>query len=1403
MDNENENIYQSDFRFQQNSVNAEPVFPAPFYSKVGNSTVDLNVEANHNTMLKEYNGWWDLGQERKQFLGLGVNVQTDDENLLAERNQKREEWYQKYYGMSYEDYKKKTDEVTGGTNALKIIGNRLENNFQGLSAPGLGLVDFAFDAAGTLIPGFDQIDEKYDKATMLDNPTHQMIRRVSSIVLPTILGGGYASSAVNAKLAGGQLFTKPWFTKLAADLFAQVGVDATVLALSDIGEDDTITTELSNMFPETFGPKGRVPLPDFFRTADSDSPGVRKVKNMLESAPFAVFGSVIGAFLDVKNGKKTMGWFDPKDGLAQEYKQGVLKFGGDPDILIRIQEIDELLSLGRKNLSRQNENLLINEKLELEARLADTNIDTSMNRQSSINDFETEAAIDRKIANNFEQLELNIVGLDPDLNADILDSAAKAKQQVPPGNVARNMADTTAIKTGTSSGDPAPIITDAMRRKGLMVGSTSRDAVMGVGEAARMTGRFDAIVDGVRFSSKEMNAAAWGIYMDIIDPMSSVDDVRKLFLENRDVKNLMLGKFKIDVINEDQARAAAFAMRDLVDRFLGRDITKSSARVMDTLGREAATIAASIQDMAPFVDDYRAMDIVLDKLQFLMDEYALNKYLSGWSLRNKNWFDQMPPRDADEGIQILLDEFKTAETSIHARNKKFTKALKELRRSKPEALRPLIDAYAHTNGDVDSLAKLYKWAADQITPVGMLKSPDPKNMNLFAKAAWGVRYNNMLSGISAFRAGLGNGVQLILRPMTAVLGHAVTGNFDGLRRTIYYNGAVWETNRRALTDAYQMMKRTHKDPTTMMAQFRKDFVFKTDKAWDIMEDMAKLYEIDGNWGRAYQLKTAVRLKQIAGMSGLRYGMTAMVFPDVFTTTHLAHYLSRARAYDDVFSEFGSTYGKLAQDKLLAAEKMHYDTLFDADGLVKDKTLKSMAGEIQLNLDDGLASYLTDATTAYPILKEVMAFPRTASNYMRAAASWTPITMIPGISKYSKTIYAKTSDDIAEALLEHGIVYAKEPNAQVIFENLKAEYIGRLAFSSLLVSTLFGYAMSGNIRGNGHYNASERNKQRDQMGYEPKTIRIGNKWVSYKGIIGIEHILAIIGDLAYYSGDLDEHLLENWESKLAWTIGATFLNETPLAGVEPLFDAMNGNVRAFNRLVSQSLSSWIPASGGLGVIANATDSAQKDINGEIIAFVKNRIPGLKSSLPNQIDIWTGQPINDIDNPFLRALNAISPVQISGSNEPWRQFLKDIEYKGLGILKMDSTGSYEWKPEDREIINQYIGEQEIWKEVVRIMNRKDYQEQIKQIKILRNNSNQLNKDKIDLKTTLLPIHQDLNLVLRNALKQAEAKYLREHPHVEQSIFNAQQAKQRLEDGDVTGAAEIQEKDLQIKKLIEHGN
>ena len=92
------------------------------------------------------------------------------------------------------------------------------------------------------------------------------------------------------------------------------------------------------------------------------------------------------------------------------------------------------------------------------------------------------------------------------------------------------------------------------------------------------------------------------------------------------------------------------------------------------MGREAATISQAITDMAPAIDENRAMDIIIDKLLFLMDEYALNKYISGWSLRNKNWFDQLPPETMEEGIETLLKEFQTAENAIHAKNLKLLRA---------------------------------------------------------------------------------------------------------------------------------------------------------------------------------------------------------------------------------------------------------------------------------------------------------------------------------------------------------------------------------------------------------------------------------------------------------------------------------------------------------------------------------------------------------------------------------------------------------------------------------------------------------------------------------------------------------------------------------------------------------
>ena len=478
-------------------------------------------------------------------------------------------------------------------------------------------------------------------------------------------------------------------------------------------------------------------------------------------------------------------------------------------------------------------------------------------------------------------------------------------------------------------------------------------------------------------------------------------------------------------------------------------------------------------------------------------------------------------------------------------------------------------------------------------------------------------------------------------------------------------------------------------------------------------------------------------------------------------------------------------------------------MFDSNGMITDQALKSISGEVSLNLDDGLSTWINKGTTAYPIAKFLFMFPRTGSNVVKNALSWTPISAIPGINKYSKTLWARTDDEIARALAEHGIDMATTPNARTLFENLRAEYTGRIAFSSILTKVMWDYGMSGNIRGNGHYNASRRTKERDQLGYEPKTIQIAGKWVSFKGIIGVDPILTILGDLSYYARDLDQSLLEDWQSKLMWTIAATFLNETPLQGLEPLVAAANGDMSGWARLTANSARAMIPMSGALGVLSNAITSTQKDIQADVVKYVQNRTPIASSFLPEQKDFWTGDPLNDIDNPFLRILNALSPIKISGTDEPWRKWLLTTGWDGLGRLKQHSDGSRDYTPEEREEIYGYIGEMKLYKKLIPLMKNKAYQKQIGQLRYHRAHGDDTAEDAVQLKSRLLPLFREIDKIVRVAQKEAEMMFMQNNPGFRKATLSQQQADKQMKQGNVPGAIQTQKKAQETRQLLQMPN
>ena len=106
---------------------------------------------------------------------------------------------------------------------------------------------------------------------------------------------------------------------------------------------------------------------------------------------------------------------------------------------------------------------------------------------------------------------------------------------------------------------------------------------MGVAEAARDAGNFDAVINGFRITRAGMSNAAWKVYTDIMNPGMSPTDLKNLFLDDRATQVLLDGT-KVDFLNEVQNLGAELAMRDLIDLYLGRQVTESSARIMDTFG---------------------------------------------------------------------------------------------------------------------------------------------------------------------------------------------------------------------------------------------------------------------------------------------------------------------------------------------------------------------------------------------------------------------------------------------------------------------------------------------------------------------------------------------------------------------------------------------------------------------------------------------------------------------------------------------------------------------------------------------------------------------------------------------------------------------------------------------------
>jgi len=1305
-------------------------------------------------------------------------------------------WYVQNYGRTKEEYMQMVSEnndFSGLMKAGEVAGTLA-------LAGGLGVVDTVVDAMA--LPGVDrgglgaEFNKWWDKNTAFKNPAYQAARDILGAIIPVAGLSGAATKTINAAKA-------PRLYKALGIFGADVGIDAAFMGISDQGKEDNLFRTLDDAFPW-------LEISDDLKTLDDDSTAVRRIKNIYASTPFAVVGNVLGSTLALRNKIPSFGWFKPKDEQAVAVKKALQQTNNDPETLIKLAEIDE--AIASKSLTKvevkelEDARKILQEQLETKgfSDVTSEPLESGVTREMELDQIEMDEAAIRKL-----EADPFTVRYDPVITPALAKPGTVGRPGIKPGAAIRNAGDFTAINKGVVSGDPAPMVSEGMLSKFLKAGGRSRNAVLGLMEAARDAGDYDVVVDKFRFTKSQMDEDAFKWYTQIIGA-NDVDDLRRSF--TRDVKSIKGGS--VEYLSEDAALGAAFAMRDLTDRYLGRPVAAQSARVMGTLGAEVRTLSESAQMFEGIVDENVVAEKVIDKLSMLTEEFALSKYVAGWQLQNQNFMPNwLGGKTGDDVVEMTLAEFDEASSKAHQQAMNLRQMLTELKDTDPQMMKPLMDAFVLSNGNVDTIDKLTKWAYSNIDPTNFIANKD--GMNLWTKSLTSIVLNNVLSGLSAARALVANSAALVQKPINSFLGTGVTSFFtkdaDEMRRFSYINSGIVETNRRALNNAWQTLKAVNADPTANIDLIRKDLRLFDSKTWDTVDDVAEKVWKEKNKG-AYAMYTWAKLnKHVAEWPAMRWGTTAMAGADGYVNTSMASMVARIRAYDNLAQQGIEPTAKA----LRAAEKEVYATMFDESGRMTDWAASHMSGEIALNLDNEAANFISGAIEHFPILRHLIMFPRTGLNALQVAGSYTLLAgetafavalRKQGVSRYAKVLTAKSKEEIAEALGMHGLKNMdQDPNAMAIFEYLKREYRGRLAFSSLLVASLGAYAMAGNIRGNGAVNPNERKLHRDSLGWRPKEIKIAGKWVSFAGLDTIEPILTLMGDYAFHARDISPEKSGEMMDQLTWTIAATFLDKTYLKGLEPLIKIVNGDETALNRFVANTARGYIPAAGAMGVLANAISSSQKDIYNDFMGYIKNRLPGFNATLPEQIDFWTGKPLNDIDNPILRALNALSPIKISDDQEDWRKWLFESGWDGHAMIRRDSTGKHEYTPEQREIIYRFMAEDNLAAEIAseRFMGNRAFNDILGKVRDLKKNKEQVtDKDgnPIEYNVQLTPVHKAINNLIRESKKRAEARLLADARYADLAagIYTQQAVDAAMSEGDIEGAFGItQQRKQQLSK------
>ena len=331
------------------------------------------------------------------------------------------------------------------------------------------------------------------------------------------------------------------------------------------------------------------------------------------------------------------------------------------------------------------------------------------------------------------------------------------------------------------------------------------------------------------------------------------------------------------------------------------------------------------------------------------------------------------------------------------------------------------------------------------------------------------------------------------------------------------------------------------------------------------------------------------------------------------------------------------------------------------GQIKDKALQEFAERATYQEDPGgfvnsLSNMIERAAPlGIPVGKYMFPFVRTPANIMRYQLQMTPGATSPLLQNFM----GGYKDAIAKG------------------DTLKiAEYQGREAIGSFLVSFGYTHAWAGHISGNMPMSKDERERWR-VAGILPRSIKIGNQWVSYNWFEPLSNWIAAAADLGHMERNGSIKELDQVANRLGFAIAASFTEKSYLAGLDNLsvlsnpYDSVTDFMKAKERFGEPTgpadratagalgfVNSFIPGAGFRKAWANTSDPYYREYESWTQKKLADMMPWLsKQNIPYDVSILTGKPML---NPGGGLRNSTLPFEaIDVNKDPVAQKLIELE------------------------------------------------------------------------------------------------------------------------------------------------